>query len=174
MKSSKNFPEHVKAERVFGRHMHKGVDAQTHADAATHEVGRREGRNKAIAGGAAASVAAGGAGYLAGKHDKEKKAFGALLGALGGALAGSGLRAGMAGAAKSALTGLAGAATSGGGAAGMGGLASKAMNFVKANPMKAIGAGMNAAQNFSQARQSGQGIGGAALSGLAGGASALG
>lgn len=81
----------------------------------------------------------------------EKNAFGALLGGLaagaGKMLAGSG---------------------------GLGGLATKAMNFVKANPMKAVGAGLNAGTNMMQAHQQGQGAGGTLLSGLAGGASALG
>jgi hypothetical protein len=80
------------------------------------------------------------------------------------------------GAVKQAFIGplLAGAGKALAGAGGMGGLASKAMGFVKANPMKAVGAGLNAGANMMQARQSGQGLGSTLLSGAAGGASALG
>jgi len=83
-----------------------------------------------------------------------------MMGALGGAA----MRGGLGAAAKGALAN----------AGGVSGLASSAMNFMKANPMKAVGAGLGAVSNFAQARQSGQGMGSAALSGLAGGASALG
>lgn len=112
-------------------------------------------------------------GALVGKvvsSHKEKQAFGALLGALGGALGGSALGAGARAAATGAMG--AGAKTLMGG--GMKGLATQGMNFLKANPMKAVGGALGAASNFAQARQSGEGLGSAAVSGLAGGASALG
>ena len=109
------------------------------------------------------------AGSIVAGH-KEKRAFGAFLGALGGALAGSGMRAAATSAASGALG--AGAKTMMGG--GLKGLATQGANWLKANPMKAVGGAMNAASNFAQARQQGQGLGGSALSGIAGGASALG
>lgn len=96
----------------------------------------------------------------------EKVAFmGALLGSLGGAAA----KAGMGAAAKGAL----GAGMQTAAKGGLGGIASAAGNWMKQNPMKAVGAGLNAASNFAQAKQQGQGHLGAAISGLAGGASAL-
>lgn len=100
----------------------------------------------------------------------EKRAFGAFLGAIGGALAGAGARS----AATSAATGALGAGAKGLMAGGLKGLATTGMNWAKTNPMKAVGGAMNAASNFAQARQQGYGMGGSALSGLAGGASALG
>jgi hypothetical protein len=57
---------------------------------------------------------------------------------------------------------------------GLKGIGTGMMNWAKTNPMKAVGGAMNAASNFAQSRQQGQGLGGSALSGLAGGAAALG
>jgi hypothetical protein len=140
---------------AFKHHVSKKMDADFHGHMARHELGRKEGLSSGRVQGAAGGAAATGAAYLAGKHNKEKKAFiGAMLGALGGAAA----RGGASGLMSGGLKGLGGAA----------------MNWAKSNPMKAVGGAMNAASNFASARQQGQGLGGAALSGLAGGASALG
>lgn len=69
---------------------------------------------------------------------------------------------------------IAGAGKALAGAGGIGGLATKAMGFLKANPAKAVGAGLSAGANMMQAHQAGQGMGATLLSGAAGGASALG
>jgi len=144
--------------RKLQGHLTKGFGAEKHQQMAAKELGRKEGLRSGHLHGAAAAAAAGGAGFLAGKKSEkgeEKKAFiGSMLGALGGAAARGG----------------AGGLMSG----GLKGLGGTAMNWIKSNPMKAVGGAMNAASNFASARQQGQGLGGAALSGLAGGASALG
>lgn len=154
----------------FKHHVAKGVEADSHRFMAMNELGRKEGLRSGHLHGAVAAGAAGAAGLAAGKkHEKgeEKQAFiGAMLGALGGAAA----RGGMGAAASGAL----GAGAKGLMSGGMSGLASQGMNWLKSNPMKAVGGAMNAASNFASARQQGQGLGSSALSGLAGGASALG
>lgn len=99
------------------------------------------------------------------KAEVDKEAFGAVLGSMAAGAARM--------AAPAMMKGLGGAAAGGAGG-GMAGLAGKAMGWLKQNPMKAIGAGMNAASNFAAARQSGQGLGGSLMQGLAGGAQSLG
>jgi hypothetical protein len=158
--------------RQAERSHRNALKSRLHVEAAGHEIGRRAGRSEGHLEAGAVGVAAGGAGYLAGKHrgEKEKRAFGAFLGAIGGALAGAGARGLASGAASGAL----GAGAKGLMSGGLKGLAGGAVNWAKSNPMKAVGGAVNAASNFASARQQGEGLGGAALSGLAGGATALG
>lgn len=60
-----------------------------------------------------------------------------------------------------------------GGGLARGGLGQMAVNFVRQNPMKAMGATAGIASNFMSARKQGQGMGASLLSGAAGGLSSL-